>query len=307
MKKLFCLLLGCLLLTTVWAKEQHWVQGIYVSQSTLEKTQYLDYLIRRSNEVGIDTFVIDLNRLSKRYIKNIQRVKSHKIRYVARIVIFPKGGTKRQVMSLAYREKKYKLIQQAITAGAESIQLDYIRYKSKQRPSPQNAVDIYNVIQWFKQRIEPQGIPLQVAVFGETAFGESINIGQDLKLFANVVDVVCPMLYPSHFEPYKKHAKQPYKTIYTALTALRRQFKTQKLPFKVYTYIEITNYRYQYKKENRLGYIYEQIRAVEDAHADGWYAWSANNHYDKLFRTLSLYPHRVPFNVSSQLEAEATV
>ncbi|GAB4391423.1 MAG: hypothetical protein Tsb005_01200 [Gammaproteobacteria bacterium] len=266
-----------------------WSQGIYISQSTLERTDYLKYLIRRSKEVGINTFVIDFNHMTKKYRENIALVKRNGLHYVVRIVVFPDGGKPWQVESPKYWERKYKLVEQAISVGAEQVQLDYIRYHVGQRPSAENAQDIHRVIKWFKERLKPQGIPLQIAVFGIASFGPSYSIGQNLLLFADSVDVVCPMVYPSHYEPYQKHAHQPYQTILTSLLALHNQFK-QPLPFKLKPYIELTNYRYKNPPAGKYGYIIEQLRAVQDSNSDGWYAWSANNLYDRLFYALKHAP-----------------
>jgi len=93
------------------------------------------------------------------------------------------------------------------------------------------------------------------------------------------------MLYPSHYEPYRKHSRQPYWTVSRSLHALKRQFKG-KPPFKVIPYIETFNYRYPLSPQARRDYIHAQIRAVNDHLLHGWYAWSANNRYDPLFDVL---------------------
>lgn len=258
-------------------------KGIYLTQSTLENTSYLTYLIERSKKVGIDTFIVDLERSSKKYRTNIQLLKEHHIAYVARIVIFPDGGTPAQIASDAIREKKYALMQQAIQMGANQIQLDYIRYNTKQPPSSENAHRIHEIILWFKTRVN---VPLQIDVFGISSFGESKYIGQNIKLFSKTVDAICPMVYPSHYEPFRKHAVTPYETVFDSLIAIREQFKGDQLPFKLYPYIELSNYRYPLSHEKKLSYIYSQIQAVENANADGWYAWSARNKYDNLFQVL---------------------
>ena len=258
-------------------------KGIYLSQPTLENTEYLNYLIKRAKKVGINTFIIDYERPSTRYQRNIQLVKNNNITYVARVVIFPGGGTPELVSSEPYREKKLKLIKQALAYGAQEIQLDYIRYNTK-RKSPEHAKNIHNVIRWFKSRTAPT--PLQIDVFGVSAFGESQWIGQNIKMFSQSVDAICPMVYPSHYEPFRHHAVTPYETVYTSLMAIREQFNDGKVPAKLYPYIELSNYRYPLSHEKKLAYIKAQIKAVENAGADGWYAWSANNLYDNLFYIL---------------------
>lgn len=264
---------------------KNWVQGIYINETTMQNANYLSYLISRSKAVGINTFVIDYNFGSKAYRRNIALVKQNNLRYVARIIVFPKGGTNSQVLSPAYWQKKYRLVEQAIALGADEIQLDYIRYSSTQPPSSQNAQNIYRVIRWFKSQLEPNGVPLEIDVFGVSSFGDSIYIGQSLPLFASAVDAICPMVYPSHYEPYEKYATMPYFTVYSSLQALRKQFDGA-LPFKLIPFIELFNYRHRFSSNEIFSYISEQLLAVEDSKADGWYAWSANNKYNNLFIVL---------------------
>lgn len=261
------------------------VKGIYITQTTVEDTPYFRYLINQAKAVGINTFVVDLELPSKRYQRNIELLKVNHINYVARITIFPNGGTPEQVESQAYWEKKYRLINYAIGYGADEIQLDYIRYNTKQKPSQENAENILKVIAWYKNKLREQHIPLQVDVFGISSFGESKYIGQNLMLFSQSVDTICPMVYPSHYEPYLEHAVTPYKTVYSSLKSLRKQLH-DKAPVKVIAYIEIFNYRYPLSGQKRIDYVSAEMKAVKDAGADGWYVWSAHNEYDFLFRFL---------------------
>lgn len=261
------------------------IKGIYISQSTLEDRKYLEYLIRRSKEVGINTFIIDMNGVSNTYEKNILLVKNAGIKYVARVVVFPYGGNRENMHSESYWMSRYRLMDAAIKLGADEIQLDYIRYAASNYPSSQNAQDVHKVISWFKNKIDDRA-KLQIDVFGESSFKESPRIGQNIPVFAPSVDAVCPMLYPSHFEPFREHAKRPYNIIYAALTKLKSQFSGN-TPFKLYPYVELSNYRHSFSDEQLVGYIHAQIKAVEDANADGWYAWSAKNKYDRLFNIMA--------------------
>lgn len=262
-------------------------KGIYISQTTLEDTKYFNYLISRAKKAGITTFVVDLERPSKLTEKNLALLKENHINYVARVMIFPNGGGKaEEVTSTAHWEKKYKLINYALNYGAEQIQLDYIRYNTKQGASPEHAKNILKVVQFYKDRLAKQKIPMQMDVFGIASFGEESNIGQNIKLFADSIDVLCPMVYPSHFEPYREHAVTPYKTVYSSLEAIKSQFGKNKPPFKLFPYIELSNYRYPLSQEKKLSYIYAQIQAAEASGVEGWYAWSANNYYDNLFKVL---------------------
>jgi hypothetical protein len=286
-KLAFFTLLTAVLLLFGSAAEAHFTKGIYITQPTLENTKTISHLIQRAKSVGIDTFIVDMERPSQKYRENIQLLKNNNINYVARVVIFPNGGgTPEQVSSEAHWAKKYQLIKEALSLGAQQIQLDYIRYTSKQGPSRENAKNIFKVIRYYKERVN---VPLQVDVFGIASFGESVHIGQNVVMFSNSVDVLCPMVYPSHYEPYLEHAVRPYNTVYSSLTAIKAQFNN-KVPVKLVPYIELSNYRYQLSQSKKLAYIYAQIQAAEDAGADGWYAWSPHNQYENLFRVLETHP-----------------
>lgn len=262
-------------------------KGIYITQPMFEDTQFVTYLIERSKKTNIGTFIIDMEKPSKQYEKNIALIKNNQIDYVARIVIFPNGGgTPEEVTSEKYWEKKYQLIKYAIGYGAHHIQLDYIRYNTKQPASSLHAENVHKIIKFYKERLAKQNIPLEVDVFGISSFGEEKHIGQNIKLFGQTIDILCPMVYPSHFEPFKKHAVTPYETIYDSMLALKAQFNNHPLPFKLIPYIELSNYRYPLSQQKKLDYIYAQIKAIENSGADGWYAWSPHNMYDNLFTVL---------------------
>lgn len=260
-------------------------KGIYITQSTMENESRIKSLVKQAKEVGITTFVVDYDYANSRYKKNIQMLKDNDIKYVARVVIFPDGGTQEQVRSKSYWEKKYKLIDAAINLGAKEIQLDYIRYKASRKNSSNNAEDINNVIKWFKEKVAEKGVPLQIDVFGISSFGESKHIGQSPYRFASTVNTLCPMVYPSHFYPIDVHSATPYKTIESSLSALKAQFNGHP-PVKIIPYIEVHNYKYQYTGQKGLKYVQEQMRAVQDSGVNGWYAWSANNKYQTLFNAM---------------------
>ncbi|EKD74050.1 MAG: hypothetical protein ACD_45C00097G0002 [uncultured bacterium] len=261
------------------------VKGIYLTQETLENTKLLNYLIARSKQAGVNTFVVDLIRPTKRYRDNIALVKDNNIHYVARIVMFDGGGTPTQIANPDIWQRQYAVVKQAVDLGASAIQLDYIRYSTKEPALNEHSQNIYKILSWYKTKLAQQNIQLQVDVFGITSRGEEKHIGQNVPLFAGTIDAICPMVYPSHFAPFDTHFAHPYDTVYDSLTMLQEQFDDH-MPIKMYAYIELTNYHFEMTHAKTLAYITAQIKAVEDADADGWYAWSPHNRYDNLFYVL---------------------
>lgn len=261
------------------------VKGIYVTQWNLENTAFISHLIKRAKAAGVNSFIIDFVKPSKRYRENIALVLDNKIKYVARIVMFDGGGTSAQIENPTVWQKRYTLVKQAVDMGASEIQLDYIRYNTKQKPSADNSKNILKIISWYKNKLASQNIPLQVDVFGIASFGEAKYIGQNIKLFSENVDAICPMVYPSHYVPYPQHFKQPYETVHSSLTSIKKQFNND-MPAKLYAWIELSNYHFPMSRPKTLEYIQAQIKAVHNSGADGWYAWSPHNRYDNLFTVL---------------------
>jgi hypothetical protein len=259
-------------------------QGIYVQQNTALTKPKLDHLINNSLEVGVNTLVVDLWWPSAKYKTAVSRIQEHGLRYVPRITMFPDGGTHAQIVNQQYWEERWKLAKYALDLGAKDIQLDYIRYSSKNAASPNNALNIREVLRFFKKRINEHGGQLQIDVFGEVGLAPSMHIGQDISVFAPEIDAVCPMVYPSHYQPYAEHARQPFETVFTSLAGIKRQMGKQQVP--VLAYIELFNFRHKMNTVERVKYIRAQLRAVREAQAEGWLAWSAGNHYDLLFEIL---------------------
>lgn len=258
------------------------VKGIYITQPTLESTKTIKYLISESKAVGIDTFVIDYFKMNKYTRQNIALVKQSGIRFVARITMFPEGAVDSQVKSQQYLQRRYRQIMEAVALGANEIQLDYIRYKPTQRPSPQNSVNIYQIIKHIRELLADKNVKLQVDVFGVSSFKEALYIGQHPALFAHALDAINPMVYPSHYEPFRYHAVRPYQTVYDSLVALKEQLH-ESPHVKIHAYIELYNYRYPLSHSAKVNYILAQMKAVRDAGADGYYVWSATNKYKILF------------------------
>lgn len=260
-------------------------KGIYITSSTAQSTKRMKYLIKQAKATGIDTFVIDVYGKSKRYSKNIALVRKAGIRYVARVVVFPYGGTHAKVTSRAIWEKRWKWAKYAVSLGASAIQLDYIRYHVRNRPSDKNAHYVHNVIKFFRNKLKGTGVRLQIDIFGIAATRPARGIGQNVPLFANSLDAINPMVYPSHYEPYRHHAVRPYSTVLHSIQGLKRQLKGYN-HVKINAFIELYNYRYPMSRAKKIKYIQAQIQAAKDAGANGWYAWSAQNKYGLLFYIL---------------------
>lgn len=287
-RKLLFLLAFSFIFVTFSQSALAYVKGIYITSSTANHTSKMKLLVKEAKATGINTFVVDVYGRSKRYAQNVRMFQKHSIRYVARVVVFPHGGTQAQVADKRIWEDRWRRAQYAISLGAKEIQLDYIRFKPSNYSSSQNAHKINKVIKFFKDRLRGTGVKLQIDIFGVAAHRPSKTIGQNVQLFAPNLNAINPMVYPSHYEPFRYHAVRPYKTVLDSVSALKRQLKNYP-DVKIYAYLELYNYRYPMSRATKVKYILAQMQAAKDGGADGWYFWSAQNKYSLLFSVLRTY------------------
>jgi hypothetical protein len=105
------------------------------------------------------------------------------------------------------------LVEEAILAGADEIQLDYVRYpvlgiKDADFGLEKRKLTKTGVITEFVRKVHAvtrsRGVPLSLDLFGVVAEGRRIDIdslGQDPVLLAPECEVLSPMVYPSHYKP----------------------------------------------------------------------------------------------------------
>ncbi len=97
---------------------------------------------------------------------------------------------------------------QAQKAGFDEIQFDYIRFPTDgpvhrcvYAYKPDNGIYKYEAIADFlRSAKQALTIPVSVDVYGFTVWYEFGQwLGQDIETMTSIVDVLCPMVYPSHY------------------------------------------------------------------------------------------------------------
>jgi hypothetical protein len=121
---------------------------------------------------------------------------------------------------------------EAYDVGFSEVQFDYVRFPDERRLVAETVYPLANgrsraqVIReqlgFLRDTLKPRGIPVTADVFGLTATDTTdMGIGQKWEMFVDQVDVVLPMIYPSHFArgTYKirNPNAHPYETIDHAL------------------------------------------------------------------------------------------
>ncbi|MFZ4618789.1 MAG: putative glycoside hydrolase, partial [Rectinemataceae bacterium] len=96
-----------------------------------------------------------------------------------------------------------------IARGFDEVQFDYIRFPTDgenlgdasyrwRDPGMDKESAIASFLAFARERIQA---PISIDIYGANGWYRSgARTGQDVELIARYVDIICPMLYPSHFE-----------------------------------------------------------------------------------------------------------
>lgn len=264
-------------------------RGIYISQKTLKKERKFDDLRKKGKQHGINFLVIDIQPSvpSKEIVETLITEGFYP---VARIVNFD-GGLPTEKPSIQRINSIHKSIQAACKSGFPEIQLDYIRYadnlnlKLTYEMRYKNIAEIIKGIR--KETLRCNNLPyIGADIFGRIPFNKNDMIGQKVEIFAQLVDVLYPMLYPSHFYGMYDKIKNPYQTVYDGtLFTIKRSLKTT----RVIPYIQGFNMSVGKSGLTLSNYIKAQIKASYDSGGHGFVVWNAWNDYEPTFQALKDY------------------
>ena len=97
-------------------------------------------------------------------------------------------------------------------AGVDEVQLDYVRFPTNgwrgdwqgdlQRTALRRQEMIAGFLAAVRDTLQPTGVELSADLFGIMAWERTEDLaltGQHVPTLAALVDVICPMIYPSHF------------------------------------------------------------------------------------------------------------
>lgn len=250
--------------------------------------------------------------------KVVQKFHQHDIYTIARIVVFkddllPKikpqwalkniwGSIWRDYSGTPWLDPSRKQVwdyhleiaKQAVEAGFDEINFDYVRFPSDGNISQIDYPKMYSddrqlltraeiMREFFKyidQQLSDYNVFLSADLFGLTLWRENnddMNIGQILEYAAPHFDIICPMIYPSHygerFENYQNPAEFPYEIVKMNLEKGKQRIANTECRIRPWL------------QDFDMGAVYDQEKielqkqAVYDADAYGWLLWNPANRY----------------------------
>ncbi len=173
--------------------------------------------------------------------------------------------------------------------GFDEIQYDYIRFPSDGDLSTSDFGPVWDeearvgaivsFLEMTQKQLKLTGTKLAVDVFGVAAvFPDDQGIGQRIADFAPVVDYVCPMVYPSHFDDgfmglAGNPNDLPYETI--ELSIGLGQQKIPGMELKMRPWLQDFSWG---DREYGPEEVRAQIDATMDQGASGWMLWNPDSY-----------------------------
>ena len=180
--------------------------------------------------------------------------------------------------------------QEAALKGFNEIQFDYLRFPSEGalsaiRYSAANSQEArVAAIAEFLRRARAQivGVPVAVDVFGYSAFNaDDTNVGQRIEDLASLVDILCPMAYPSAYHRgipgYANPVAHPYEVVLETVRRIRRRAKDARVQVRPWIQ-DFRDYAFD-RRPFGVAEVRSQIRGAVDAGASGWMLWNPRNVY----------------------------
>lgn len=187
----------------------------------------------------------------------------------------------------------FSLVKESLDAGADEIELDYIRFpvlgiKNADFHLQERNLTKVGVIRDFVHRVhtltKARGVPLSLDVFGVIAFGKRSDIeglGQDPAVLAKECEVLSPMVYPSHFDPgfagFDSPGDHP-ELVGMATKKIEEQIAAAKVdhPAKIRPWLQAMAWK---SPTYSPGYLTHEIRSSTENGASGWLMWNPGQNY----------------------------
>lgn len=265
-------------------------RGVYLNNGYARSLPFVKTMVERGKPLGLNMFVLDAQTYlgTQALISSdvIQYLKKEGIYTAIRVVCF-QDGLKILPIPEWQLTSLYKMIEEAAKCGADEVQLDYIRFEdSWGGPTiDQKYAAIDTLLAKLRTIVDKYKVKLSADVFGRVPYNRRDPIGQSLEEFAKHVDVIYPMLYPSHFTADQLRMSQPAFTVKEGTQLAVERLKGTRAT--VQPYIQVFYYNIGWAGVGLVRYVEMQIEGAEATAGRGWVAWNAGGAYEELWQALA--------------------
>lgn len=176
--------------------------------------------------------------------------------------------------------------------GVDEIQFDYIRFPSdgpvdriEYRHQPQGMRKADALESFLAKARQKISIPISTDLYGFNSWYSMVYLGQNIDIYKDFIDIISPMLYPSHFPlGFKKDMKYLERAYYIYHEGnLRSWFLSdENLIIRPYVQAFLIGNERNYSLANCYYYLKQQIKGTYDSPADGFILWNNSNKYYML-------------------------
>jgi len=182
-------------------------------------------------------------------------------------------------------------------AGVDEIQFDYVRFPTNgwvgdwQGSTEATAIRRREAITVFlaaaRDTLDEYGTKISADLYGIMAWGQMVDLaltGQHVPTIASLVDVICPMIYPSHFGPGFEGRKRPGDDPEYFIGEGTRRFREMVAgQAEIRPWLQAFPYRVTRFDGD---YISIQVKAARAAGSNGWCLWNPSCRYDVALSVL---------------------
>jgi hypothetical protein len=190
-------------------------------------------------------------------------------------------------------EYNVEIAREVLARGFDEVQFDYIRFPTDGinldrarypaiSPGMNQDSALESFLRYARTHIDA---PISVDIYGANGWYRSgTRTGQNVEMLVEYVDVICPMLYPSHFEQeflaFAPPELRPYR-IYRLGTLRNLAIARNKVLIRPYVQAFYLDVAYDRKYYNTR-YVLEEIRGVREGANQGMTFWNNSGRYDDI-------------------------
>ena len=209
------------------------------------------------------------------------------------------------------------LAKEGMDAGADEIQLDYVRYpvfgtKNADFHLKERNLTRVEVIRRFVHQVHDvtsaRNVPLSLDVFGVIALGKRVDIdalGQEMSVLASECEALSPMVYPSHYAKGFMGFDEP--GAHPELIAVGTKGSLDQIagiPHAAVIRPWLQDMNYQSPGFN-AEYVRSEMKHAESAGGTGWLLWNPGQDYSYAFQVMPRKPKVVAPPADAPLSAPA--
>ncbi len=178
-------------------------------------------------------------------------------------------------------------------SGVDEVQFDAIRFPvdghqadarfayQAAHPEEARADFITSFLRRAQQELKPSGVRISIDVYGITGWQHSVDLkatGQNIAVLAHYCDVICPMIYPSHFfghfDGFADPSAHPVHFIEAGMQKFQKLTRGDGVVIR--PWLQAFHWR---TKSYGPEYVQEQVATEHAAGGGGFMLWNAGNIY----------------------------